>query len=157
MALSELVRFAKTRGLPLSGGSEDSSPLVLLVDDDPDILAAFSARIASLRVDLRILTADCGFAAGFLVSRYRPQLVLLDIRMPGVDGIEVCRTIKGDPLTAEARVVGVTASRDRREIEALLAAGAAEVRTKPLDAGDFRSILEEAFPAAKLRRVESSG
>lgn len=156
MVLAELVRFARERGLPLSGDLENSAPLVLLVDDDPDVLAAFSARIAALRGDLRVLTADSGFVAGFLVSRSQPQLVLLDIRMPGIDGIEVCRIIKGDPSTAGIRVVGVTASRDRREVEALLAAGAAEVRRKPLAESDFRSILEDAFPTARQRRAGSS-
>lgn len=163
----DLVRFAKSRGIPLAqaksragsasrvseeSGSDSSS--VLIVDDEPEILEMLSVRIMGTRPALNVMTAEDGFRAGYLIQKFRPRLVLLDIRMPGVNGIEVCRFIKGDPGTSSIHVVGVTATPDPTEIDALIAAGAEEVLRKPVEKVQLEKLLSRIFPLrAKARKT----
>jgi excisionase family DNA binding protein len=152
---ADLHEFARRRGLPVRGAGAPGARRVLVVDDDRDLLDAMALRIRATRPDVEVLLADSGFKAGYFVSRYRPAAVLLDIRMPALSGIEVCRIIKGDPATAGARVVGITASHLAAEVRDLRAAGAEEVLLKPFDWADFTNVLDRILPAEGPAAAES--
>lgn len=144
ISLRHLRDFASSRQVPIE--PQSVTPRVLIVDDEPDILQMLRIRINGYRPDIEVLTADHGFNAGFSVYQHRPGLVLLDIRMPGLDGVGVCKMIKDDPSTQDIRVVGVTASRDPIEIDALLAAGAEAVLPKPVQPSALHHVLDHCFP-----------
>lgn len=144
----DLLSFAEEKGIPIDLGAIGAPPRVLLVDDERDFLKTFSERIRSLRPDVEVLTAESGFDAGVLIGRRPPEVVLLDIRMPGVSGTDVCRAVKGNPETAETTVVGVTGRRDRAAIQGLLRAGAAEVLLKPIEPSTISELLDRLLPAA---------
>ena len=80
---------------------------VLLADDDPSLLRLISTTLGSEDFDL--LYALDGQEALDVARRERPDLILLDINMPRVDGFEVCQALKGDPETAGVKVVMLTA------------------------------------------------
>lgn len=146
MRRSDLLAFAHKEGI------RSDEKKVLIVDDDRDLLDTLGVFIRGARPDLGVLRADSAFAAGFYIHRDRPTLLLLDIRMPTVDGIEVCRIVKSDPATAAIRVVGLTASRDPAEVAALREAGAEEVHFKPFDRSALRELLDRVFPPAAAAR-----
>ena len=77
-----------------------------------------------------------------LVRQHRPELVLLDLHLPDVDGEEVLRRLKADPRTAEVPVVVISADVNPEHIERVLAAGAREYLTKPLDVARFRAVVD---------------
>ena len=79
----------------------------------------------------RLLEAQDGDQALALADRQRPQIVLLDVDIPGVDGIEVCRTLRGNPRTSEATIVMLTASHSDAIEARAEAAGADLFLTKP--------------------------
>lgn len=85
---------------------------VLVVDDDPLILEVLQT-VLDLE-EFRVSTATDGETGLRMLSEDRPDVVVVDVMMPGLDGLEVCRRIKGDPATAELPVVLLTA-RDRTE------------------------------------------
>ena len=88
---------------------------ILVVDDDRDV--AQSIELALRRRGFRIALAHSGVEALKLLRRYRPDLVLLDVLMPGMSGIEVCRRLRADENTAEMPIIFLTArgqERDRR-------------------------------------------
>lgn len=141
----DLTDFARRNRIPFSRtpGRRES---LLIVDDEIDLLEMLKVRIRALLPDVEVLTAESGFEAGLAVSFHRPALVLLDIRMPGMNGVEVCRSIKADPQTASTRIVGITALRDPVEIGLLRQAGAEDVLLKPIEPDALREILVRVFP-----------
>ena len=138
----ELERFARARGLRLldSRIASDAGALrILVVDDD----AAFADFVAELLREqgAEVLVAPDGFAAGRAVERWQPAIVLLDLRMPGLDGFDVCRALKASPTTRDIRVLAVTGYPTPENMAAILAAGAEACFGKPLDTAQLLRAL----------------
>jgi CheY-like chemotaxis protein len=112
------------RDLPLHGR-------VLVVDDDPEIVT-FLVTLLELE-GLEPLVATSAGAALDQLSRVRPSLVLLDIAMPGQDGIELCRALKGNPETRSVPIFVISARPGREVVERALAAGAEAFIRKPFE------------------------
>ncbi len=142
----DLVAFAEREGIPLSPANNEQ--VLLVVDDDEDYLESLVVRIQGLRPDLEILTAMNGFDAGRLVHQRRPALVLLDIKLPGVNGIEVCRALKSEPETKGTHIVGMTGAARKSEIDALILAGAEDVLAKPIRKDVLLEIINQCIPIA---------
>ena len=106
-------------------------PRILVVDDNPENRDIFQARLASHGYE--ILTAQDGVEALAEAREALPDLILLDIMMPKVDGIEVCRQLKADQAFPFTPIIMVTARADSKDIVAGLAAGGDEYLTKPVD------------------------
>ncbi|MGH3079392.1 MAG: response regulator [Gaiellaceae bacterium] len=118
-----------------SGPTEAGDPLVLVVDDDERNLRL--ARDVLRAAGLRTLEAATGRAAIALATAERPDVILLDLRLPDLDGAAVARELRGDPRTAEIPVVALSALQARGDEDWLLAAGFAGYLAKPIDVGDF--------------------
>lgn len=106
-------------------------PKILIVDDEPaniDLLAAV------LEEDGEILFATSGSAALSMAERERPDIVLLDVVMPDLDGYEVCRRLKDNPETAQIPVVFITALDQETDEETGLNLGAVDYVAKPISA-----------------------
>ncbi len=106
-------------------------PRILIVDDNPVNLDIFQTRLAIHGYEL--LTATDGEEALVTAREHRPDLILLDVMMPKVDGIEVCRRLKADPSLPFMPIIMVTAKADSKDIVVGLEAGADEYLTKPVD------------------------
>src|SRR5918996_6397462 len=106
-------------------------PRLLVVDDNPANLEIMEARLA--RQGYEVITARDGDEALIAAREHTPDLILLDIMMPGRDGIEVCRELKADLSLPFMPVILVTAKADPDDIVAGLDAGGDEYITKPVD------------------------
>jgi len=106
-------------------------PRILIVDDNPETVDILRTRL--VHDGYEIVTAGDGEEALATARRTQPDLILLDIMLPGLDGIEVCRRLKADRSLAFMPIVMVTARADRRDIVAGLEAGGDEYLTKPVD------------------------
>ncbi len=76
---------------------------------------------------------------------WKPEWTLLDLRMPGMDGLEVLRRLREDPATAEARVIVLTSTEDPRDLQACRGMGVLGVLDKPLDGRALRGLLRAAL------------
>jgi adenylate cyclase len=110
------------------------APTILVVDDLPQNARLLDAVLSPR--GYRVLTAGSGQQALDMIAADHPDLVLLDIFMPGLDGYEVCRRIRQNPATAFLPVVMVTASGTQQKVEAI-AAGADDFVAKPFDRAEL--------------------
>ena len=106
-------------------------PQILIVDDNPANLDIFETRLAAHGYD--IITASDGAAGLALAMERKPDLILLDVMMPKMDGIEVCQRLKGDPALPFIPIILVTAKAEAADVVAGLEAGGDEYLTKPVD------------------------
>src|SRR5271169_3782620 len=132
---------------------------VLVVDD---ILSNVKLLEAKLTAEyFEVVTAFNGVDALARVAETAPDIVLLDVMMPGMDGFEVCRRIKSDPKTAHVPVVMVTALDQPSDRVAGLEAGADDFLTKPVDDAALfarvRSLVRLKMMTDELRMRESTG
>jgi CheY-like chemotaxis protein len=102
---------------------------LLIADDEPAVRAL--VRVTLEDDDYHILEAADGVEALETIRAEHPSLVLLDIMMPGMNGLEVCRVVKSDPTTSGTVVVMLTAQAQQRDRDRGLAAGADVYFTKP--------------------------
>lgn len=142
-------RFARQRGIPLASGGAEDGLRVLVVDDDPHINAFLTLLLREHDSGVQVESAHNGFEAGFRIESFSPDVVLLDLMMPDLDGFEVARFIKSDPVRAAIRIICITAYDTPENIARAINAGAEACLGKPLDT---RRLLEQVFStAASLR------
>ena len=113
----------------MSTPPDDHRPRLLLVDDEPTNLQLLRQV---LQADYRLLFATDGARALQLAKEQRPDLILLDIMMPGMDGYAVCQALKRQPLTAHIPVIFVTALTDTQDETRGFDVGAVDYITKPV-------------------------
>jgi len=125
----------KTEAVATPSPSFSSQARILVVDDEPK-----NRELIRDTLEVRgyaIEAAASGTEALVCIAAAPPDVVLLDVSMPGMDGLEVCRQLKGDPVTASLPVIMVTAHTDRRDRLAGIEAGADDYLTKPVDLQDL--------------------
>lgn len=133
----DLVNFLRQRKVNVPRELEPQTPAVLIVDDEAPVAEMLAQTLQNQRPEFRVLTANDGFTAGQMVLAEHPQLVVLDLYMPGMDGFEVCRKIKSDPRTSGTTVLAITAFPTPEAQEAILQAGAAICLAKPISGKAF--------------------
>jgi adenylate cyclase len=106
-------------------------PRILVVDDNASNIKIMQVRLASEGYD--VVTAADGEEALAAAREQLPDLILLDVMMPRLDGIEVCRRLRADPAFPFTPIVLVTAMTDTKDVVAGLEAGGDEYLTKPID------------------------
>ena len=122
---------------------------ILIVDDEEDLVKLVKYHLE--RDGYKALSAGNGEDALFLVRRERPELVVLDIMLPKIDGLEVCKKIKADPSLENTAIVMVTAKGEESDIMAGLKLGADDYVTKPFSPKELVARVQ-----AVLRRTKTS-
>ena len=120
---------------------------ILIADDNPDNLDIFRTRLSVHGYE--IVTATDGEEALSLAREQQPDLILLDVMMPKLDGIDVCRCIKADTSLPFMPIVMITAKSASQDVVTALDAGADEYLTKPVDHG---ALVARVNPCCASRR-----
>ena len=123
---------------------------ILVVDDEEDILKLMVAALRTKNFD--ITTAESGEACLKKVERRRPDLILLDIILPGIDGLEVLKRLKSDMKTETIPVVLVFASVHEEQMERGLSAGADAYITKPFDPMELKRKVREILEGRMAKK-----
>ena len=126
-----------------------SKPRVLVIDDTPENLFTLGVALAA-EFELQIATSgEMGLS---LASESLPDLVLLDVMMPGMDGFEVCRRLKENPLLRDTPVLFVTALAEIESESEGLALGAADYIVKPVNVDNARQRIRNLLDRERLRK-----
>jgi PAS domain S-box-containing protein len=121
---------------------------VLYVEDNPANLKLIEQLIAR-RPDMRLLSAKDGNLGIQLARANQPEVILMDINLPGIGGIEALRILRADPATAHIPVVALSANAMPRDIEKGLQAGFFRYLTKPIKVNEFMHTLDETLEFAR--------
>jgi two-component system phosphate regulon response regulator PhoB len=116
---------------------------ILLVEDDPDIRYLVSYKLT--RSGFEVIEAADGAEGLRQAERHPPDLVILDVRMPRMSGLEVCRELRGRPRTAAVPIIMLTARTRPEDIEQAYAAGASEYVAKPFSPRELQQRVESAL------------
>ncbi len=131
-----------------------SVSLILIVDDEPSARRAMESLLAGEGYGLAF--AASGTEALHLAKRLEPDLILLDVMIPGMDGLEYLRLIRGTPRLAEIPVILVTALDDRASRLAGLEAGADDYVIKPIDRVDLRMRIRTIMRLNRYRKLQDA-
>ncbi len=155
--LDELRQFARAHGIPLEISDDAPAPAplrVLLVDDDLVFTEYLREIVLASNPRIQVKSAMDGFRAGQLTEGFRPNLVALDINMPGIDGIELCRRLRASPVTANSRLVILSGSLSPKNIAGARAAGADAWIEKGASRAEILAVLGLADAQRSPRTLE---
>ncbi len=125
---------------------------ILVVDDEEDILELVRYNLA--KEGYEVVCASSGEEAIPICQKQKPGLVVLDLMLPGMDGLEICRTLKGDPKTKGIPVVMLTAKGEESDIVLGLELGADDYVTKPFSPRVLLARLRAVLRRRRARAVE---
>lgn len=140
-----LIQFMKQNHIPLDA-LESGKKRVLVVDDDPAIVEMFS-ELLERDGRFEVATANSGYLAGILTEQFKPDVLLLDFKLPDINGTGVCRTIRANPNFEHIRIIAISGVADPDEAKELLAAGADEFIRKPFDINHVIERIEHLVSA----------
>jgi excisionase family DNA binding protein len=131
-ARKDIQSFCDERGLKIQNIEIDTTLKVLVVDDQQVFVDLLREILESSGLDLTVMTANGGFEAGLTVKSFRPDVIFSDLLMPDLDGIEMCKLLKGDEETSGIRIIGITGTTNPSDIQRFLEAGAEACLSKPV-------------------------
>jgi len=131
--LDDIKEFAANKNIQLNINTSET-PKVLIVDDDIHF-AEFLKTL--LKVEIKNIEVEIsldGFDAANKLHDFTPDIMLLDLKMPGLDGFQVCQRVKGNPLQNHIRVIAISGDVTQSDIDKLKGFGAETCLKKPIDA-----------------------
>ena len=144
----QLFLFMKENGIP-TDALESGKKKLLIVDDDQDLVDLIKDGFdRDGRFDIR--TANNGFDAGMGVKEFRPDLVVLDVMLPDINGKEVCQRVRNDPAMDMVKIICISGMVEQDKISELTDAGADDFMNKPFTVD---SLLERACELLEIESV----
>ena len=132
----DLEAFARKKGMyPLASYHPPQKNKILIVDDDRDIREMLTRILRFHKYETE--TASDGFETGAKVVGFKPDLIILDLFMPGMDGFEVCKKLKEGPGSADIKILIYTGDESDENRERIMALGADGYLVKPVDNNVF--------------------
>lgn len=126
-----LYRFMKENGIP-TDALESGRRKALIVDDDEELVELIrDALEADGRFEIRV--ANNGFDAGMMVREYHPDVIVLDVMLPDINGKEVCQRVRSDNALDDVKIICISGMVEQDKIEDLKASGANEFMQKPFE------------------------
>src|SRR5436190_17190867 len=146
----QLYSFMRDNGIP-TDALESGKRKVLIVDDDEELVELMEDAFArDGRFEIR--TANNGFDAGMLVKEFEPDLVVLDIMLPDINGKEVCQRVRGDGHLDTVKIICISGMVEQDKIADLKAAGADDFLHKPFT---IDRLLERSYDLLDMERAVS--
>ncbi len=132
-----LFKFMKSNGIP-TDALESGKRKALVVDDDVELVELIrDVMEADGRFDVRV--ANNGFDAGMMVKEYHPDIIVLDVMLPDINGKEVCQRVRGDSTMDDVQIICISGMVERDKIDELKLAGANDFLQKPFETDELMS------------------
>ena len=146
-----LYKFMKDNGIP-TDALESGKRKVLLVDDDVELVELMTKVLEDDgRFEVRV--AATGFVAGMMVKEYRPDMIVLDVMLPDINGKEVCHRVRADSTLEDVRILCISGMIEEDKVQDLKLSGADDFLHKPFEIED---LIERMCSMLEIESVTSS-
>jgi len=146
-----LYKFMKDNGIP-TDALESGKRKVLLVDDDLELVDLMTKVLEEDgRFEVRVATT--GFDAGMMVKEYRPDLIVLDVMLPDINGKEVCHRVRADSSLEDVRILCISGMIEDDKIQELRLSGADDFLHKPFD---IEELIDRMCGLLEIEAVSAS-
>ncbi len=140
----ELARFIKENKLEKYVNMEPKKKKILIVEDDKDAMDLYMTILGNEKYEIK--KAYTGFNAG-IVNDFMPDLIILDILLPDIDGEQICKFIKLDKRAAKAKILAVSALSDKKTMNRMFNLGVDDYLTKPYLVSELCSKIDKLLAA----------
>ena len=148
--IMDLVRLLQMLRLRIPEELCTENPLkILIVDDEPSMRRLLRLNLQGQFPGVSIEESAEGFHAGWRAHDFMPDVMLLDLRMPGINGFDVCRLIRQKPEFANTRIIVVSGMGEKEVQERVLSLGANDFIAKPFDLKTLKEKILAQLPASK--------
>ncbi len=137
----DLLRFLRENNMPIHEDLGNAGVKILVVDDEKAVISVIRRFLERAQTSFQIEMAMDGFDAGQMVATFQPDIIFLDLRLPGLDGFEVTRRIKSNPDTSHINIIAMTGYYQGEVANRVLELGAAILLQKPFTPDDLRKAL----------------
>ncbi|MGC8739375.1 MAG: response regulator [Candidatus Hydrogenedens sp.] len=137
----DLLRFLRENNMPIHEDLGNAGVKILVVDDEKAVISVIRRFLERAQTPFQIEMAMDGFDAGQMVATFQPDIIFLDLRLPGLDGFEVTRRIKTNPETSHIHIIAMTGYYQGEVANRVLELGAAILLQKPFTPDDLRKAL----------------
>lgn len=136
-----LLEFLSKNAIPVPMEFETSNkPKILVVEDDEDVRDFVLAVLEDLEYEIEIEIATDGYMAGNKVIKFRPDLIILDIMLPGLNGFEICKNVRKE-LGDKVKILAMTGYYSEKNREKIMEAGADAFMRKPMLLDEFTKVV----------------
>lgn len=148
-----LAVFCREHGIPMDENAGPTRRQVLVVDDEESVRVALQDALQNYTEKLDVYTASDGFEAGTLMESIKPDIVILDLVMPGMDGFKVCQSIRRSPALKHVKIIVLTGFASESNVQRVSELGADLCLSKPIDRATlFDAITNMLEPRRGVRR-----
>jgi len=138
----DMIKFMMDFKIPIPKEIAQDIKRILIIDDDIEMLEELEEALKSKKFKIEL--ALNGFEAGRKIYRRKPDLILLDFKMPGMDGFQVCELLKKDEETENITIIAVTALNMEEDIKKIKKCGVKKIIHKPVDISKLKKIINES-------------
>lgn len=128
---NELYQFMKDNGIP-TDALESGKRKILVVDDDQELVELIT-DVLEKDGRFEVRSVNNGFDAGMMVKEYHPDLLVLDVMLPDINGKEVCQRVRGDSTMDDVKIICISGMVEQDKIDDLRASGANDFMQKPFE------------------------
>ncbi len=128
---NELYQFMRENGIP-TDALESGKRKILVVDDDAELVELIT-DVLDKDGRFEVRSVNNGFDAGMMVKEYHPDLIVLDVMLPDINGKEVCQRVRTDPTMDDVKIICISGMVEQDKIEDLRASGADDFMQKPFE------------------------
>lgn len=151
----DLELFMREKGMYPFAKYQPASKKILIVDDDSQIQKVLTNVLSAQKYETAV--ASDGFEAGVKVTEFKPGLIILDLFMPGMDGFEVCKRIKENPLSSQTKILAITGYDTEENKDRIMEAGADGYMAKPFLKDEILQQIEALLNNKKSLTISQKG
>ncbi len=140
---TDLVDFMRKNEIPVPEDIPFVRKKALIVDDDDLVREGVANYLRMNSSAMEIATAEDGYEAGIMVSNFKPDIIILDLMMPKMDGFAVCDKLKKNPMTRNIKIIVMTGFGNEENTDRAYACGADKVLIKPVEMEDLLEQISE--------------